>query len=336
MSKHRQRHKLPNDHVHTCPTCQNQYLSDYCNACGEKIFHEHDLSLPHLLEDAVDKFTHLDLKIPRSIALLFRPGYLTQKFLTGVRKPYSNPVQLFIIVNVIFFFCQSVSNFTDYTPNLGDYRYSGFSNFKLLQWMEPADDYVISAIGKLEDEKLPAIFKASGVDMASIPKDSLPNANNRLSWSKEVRNRTAGYSKTLIVLLIPLNALVLFAVLFRRFKYFGSSLIFATHFVSFNILTFGLWEVLYRCFHFNIFKYFEYFFFDSFLKPVSFFLMGDQFEGFHFFFLMPYLLIAFHRLFKLKWWHNILVSYFMVRATFFISFAVYKKIITVILLYSYN
>ena len=105
MSKHRQRHKLPLDHVHTCPTCQHQYLNDYCNNCGEKIFHEHDLSLPHLLEDAVDKFTHLDLKIPRSIALLFRPGYLTQTFLTGVRKPYSNPVQLFIIVNVIFFFC---------------------------------------------------------------------------------------------------------------------------------------------------------------------------------------------------------------------------------------
>ena len=158
----------------------------------------------------------------------------------------------------------------------------------------------------------------------------------RISESKEVRNRMAGYSKTLIVLLIPLNALVLFAVLFRRFKYFGSSLIFATHFVSYNILTFGLLEVLRYYFHFNIFKPVEYIFYDSFLKPASLALMGSHFEGFHFFFLLPYLLVAFHRLFKLKWWHNLLVSYFMVRLAFFISFAVYKEIITVILLYSYN
>ncbi len=168
MSKRRKRDHHIEGHLHTCPTCQHQYHGDYCNNCGEKVFHPHDLSLPHLLEDAVDKFTHFDLKIPKSVLLLFNPGYLTEKFLTGIRKPFANPIQLFLIANVLFFLMYKILAFSDFTPVWGDNQFFPLSGKGILLWAKPIDDKLDAAFEDKTNAKWGKLAEKVPVDPSKV------------------------------------------------------------------------------------------------------------------------------------------------------------------------
>jgi hypothetical protein len=309
---------------HTCPTCHHHHKGNFCNNCGEKVFHKHDLSLPHLAEETVDSFTHFDLKIPKSLLLLFNPGYLTQKFLKGIRVPYAKPVQLFIIANVLFFFMFKFVGFTDYSPSFGDHTYFQLhDSYPIFRWAKPIDRTVVDAITNA------GVQKAYAMKYIGLPsQDSIFNDQyytNR--FTIEFKKNCAVYSKTFIFLLIPLFALFFYAFFFKYFDYFGSSLIYATHFLSYNLLIFGLWQIIAVKLHWYLLNPIYWLAYETPLKSISEGLFGGEFEFLHFIFFLPYFLISFNRLFKIKWYWNILASYFLVRIVYFLTFGVYKKIL---------
>jgi Protein of unknown function (DUF3667) len=346
-----------------CPTCQHQYQGDYCNNCGEKIFHPHDLSLPHLLEDAVDKFTHFDLKIPKSIALLFNPGYLTDKFLHGIRKPFANPVQLFLIANVLFFLMYKVAAFSDFTPVWGDHNYFPLSGYKALAWTKPLDDKINGMLDEKISHKWEKMAEKIPVDATRIKiidttmqrildttkqsKLVLLNAlligkNNKIEVDEayqgqveaavyaEMKNHSATYSKSLIFLLILLIAPFIHLFYRKSFQNVGSVLIFATHFVSCYILYFGLNNLMIAKFDVGLTEPFSAIYAatkGTFVRDIINFTVGYGFEFNGLPFLMAYLFFAFRRLFKPHWAYNLLASYCLSRIFFFLCFGVYKKII---------
>jgi hypothetical protein len=60
-----------------------------------------------LAEKVVHAFTSVDARAARSAwKLLSRPGELTLAWISGIRKPYVAPFQLFLIANVLFFAVQ--------------------------------------------------------------------------------------------------------------------------------------------------------------------------------------------------------------------------------------
>jgi hypothetical protein len=370
MSKHRKRAHHPEGHLHTCPTCQHQYTGHFCNNCGEKIFHPHDLSLGHLLEDAVDKFTHFDLKIPKSILLLFNPGYLTEKFLMGIRKPFANPIQLFLIANVIFFLFYKVVHFTDFTPAWGDEKFFKLSNYKTLFWAKPIDDKIETIFeekaqskrGKLYDvlsfdaKKIKIIDSAfqKQVDTSSHSNRLLINAlvkeNKKIieyeeayktqiseAVGVETVRTSAVYSKSFIFLLILLVAPFVFLFYRKSFQNIGTVLIFCTHFVSFYILFFAI----------NVFAYHKlgYYLTTPFAliyestsglsRNILNSLFGFEFEFHSLPFLIAYLFFAFRRLFKTTWYYNLFASYCISRIFFFLCFGIYKDIILWIAISNY-
>src|SRR6476469_3259094 len=82
----------------TCKNCGNHFEGEYCNICGEKIYHEHDKRFAHFIEEAFHFTTHFDSKIFRSFWLIFsKPGFLAQEFALGRRKKYFSPVSLFMV-----------------------------------------------------------------------------------------------------------------------------------------------------------------------------------------------------------------------------------------------
>jgi Protein of unknown function (DUF3667) len=369
MSKHRKRAHHPEGHLHTCPTCQHQYQGDFCNNCGEKIFHPHDLSLPHLLEDAVDKFTHFDLKIPKSLALLFNPGYLTEKFLMGIRKPFANPVQLFLIANVIFFLFYKVANFSDFTPVWGDHQYFGLSNHAAFFWAKPIDEKIINAFDDKTSPKWAKLADKIEVDASkvrvidSVLQKEIDTSNNvklilfdaLMSNSKkievdkaykkeiqkaayvEMRNTSANYSKSLIFLLILLVAPFVYGFYRKSFQTFGATLIFCTHFVSFYILFFGLDAFIYAKLGFYLTKPLGFIHksTDGILHDIIVLFVGESFEFHSLVPLVAYLFFAFRRLFKPHWGYNLFASYCLSRIFFFLCFGVYKKIILWIAISNY-
>lgn len=91
-----------------CQSCGTALQGRYCHVCGEKRLGEHDLSLGAFLHDAFHFHTHLDNKLVKTLKpLLTRPGQLTADWIRGRRTPFAKPIQLFVVLNLIFFLVAS-------------------------------------------------------------------------------------------------------------------------------------------------------------------------------------------------------------------------------------
>ena len=86
-----------------CPSCGAAIDGRFCAACGEKRVTAHDYSITHFAEHVLESLTHFDFKSLRAVrTLVTRPGRLTRDYLDGRRRGYIGPIQLFVIVNVVF------------------------------------------------------------------------------------------------------------------------------------------------------------------------------------------------------------------------------------------
>jgi hypothetical protein len=108
----------------TCPTCNQLTETHFCPVCGEQALRARDLTLRVLIDQVVEAFTSIDSKLIRSFRyLLARPGFLTEAFLKGQRKPYLGPVGLFLICNVFFFATESLTRSEVFTTSLESHLY---------------------------------------------------------------------------------------------------------------------------------------------------------------------------------------------------------------------
>jgi len=87
-----------------CANCGTPLSGRYCGECGQR-HHDHPIhDFWHFVGEATEDLTHADSRLWQTlIALLFRPGFLTQEFLEGRRARYLPPVRLYLVVSVIFF-----------------------------------------------------------------------------------------------------------------------------------------------------------------------------------------------------------------------------------------
>ncbi|WPP49556.1 DUF3667 domain-containing protein [Catalinimonas niigatensis] len=101
-------------------------LYHYCPRCGQEN-NDHNVSFGMLVKEFFLNYFSLDTKFIRSIVpFLIKPGYLTLRFSEGKRASYVNPLRLYLIISVIFFFLStlwvtdslSVLNETDDTPEV--------------------------------------------------------------------------------------------------------------------------------------------------------------------------------------------------------------------------
>jgi hypothetical protein len=90
--------------MNICKNCQNRFSGNYCNICGEKTFSDSDFSVTNILKQAFAAITNLDSKFLKTFKLLFQnPGALAKKIISGIRVPYLQPFQIFVICNLVFF-----------------------------------------------------------------------------------------------------------------------------------------------------------------------------------------------------------------------------------------
>ncbi|MCK6447465.1 MAG: DUF3667 domain-containing protein [Planctomycetes bacterium] len=101
----------------TCPTCGAPVERRFCPECGEKRFDARDLSLAATLAHFVEAFTSLDGKVLASLKAFVVPGRLTQELLRGARVRYLKPIQLFLLVNVVYFFVQPYTGWNTFNTS---------------------------------------------------------------------------------------------------------------------------------------------------------------------------------------------------------------------------
>lgn len=190
-----------------CANCDAPLTGKFCQECGEKRLSRKDFALSHFLKEAFEKFTHLDSKLLRSLWLLVaKPGFLSVEYLRGKRKPYEKPLALFLIVNLIYFVTIQWNNLRTYESPLAIQLRNPYHKLvrQMIQVRFGDDNAALQAFTPLFDAQMHLL------------------------------------SKSLLVLMVPMYALV-FALLFRKKKmYFGEHLVAAFHFhalmLSANIL----------------------------------------------------------------------------------------------------
>ena len=89
---------------HTCKSCGNTFTGLYCNACGEKVIEPKDRSMRTFLSNILLFVSFADSRFLKTLWLTIKnPGFLSKEYADGRRINYLRPLQLFFILNLIYF-----------------------------------------------------------------------------------------------------------------------------------------------------------------------------------------------------------------------------------------
>jgi hypothetical protein len=95
----------PTVHVSSaCTNCGDPQTAVYCARCGERQPGHHDLTVKHVLHEAVHELAHLDGKLFRTLReLILRPGQLTREYFAGQKQRSVPPLRLFLTLFALQF-----------------------------------------------------------------------------------------------------------------------------------------------------------------------------------------------------------------------------------------
>lgn len=188
-----------------CVSCNRNLHGDYCHHCGEKVVTVDDFSFKRIVGDAFSSIFNIDSSFYKSIKyLLFKPGFLTQEYIQGHRKPYMKPFQLYLVCIIIFYvFFSSVDIFLVPSQWFFDSVQPGMENTKILA-------KTIAEKWNLTNKELAILYDA----------------------------RVGTNSKLLIFILLPVIALGSMLIGYSSYKQYGIHLVHAVHLFTFLLVTF--------------------------------------------------------------------------------------------------
>src|SRR6476646_2625171 len=98
------RKKHQHRHLTHCENCGAPLTGHYCGQCGQAAV-DYLRSFRYVSADVLDSFLNWDSKFFTTIALLIvKPWRLTNEFLAGKRVRYVNPLRLYLLASILFFF----------------------------------------------------------------------------------------------------------------------------------------------------------------------------------------------------------------------------------------
>src|SRR5262249_46233444 len=87
-----------------CENCGAELKAHWCAQCGQPAI-EYRRSFRYVVADLLNEFLNWDSKFFTTIALLIlKPWRLTNEFLAGKRVRYVNPLRLYLLASILFFF----------------------------------------------------------------------------------------------------------------------------------------------------------------------------------------------------------------------------------------
>lgn len=192
--------------THTCKSCGNQFIGNYCNECGEKVLHAADRSFKKLVSNILVTITFADSKLIKTLLLILRrPGFISKEFAEGRRVKYLQPLSLFFVLNLIYFLFPVIQLFNAslntqlFTP-LGRF-YKGIVTSKVVAMGMDLSSF--SLIYNLKTVTLAKLMVMVFVVISSLPLNILYRKRNR-HFTDHV-----GYMVELACFNLFLNAIVL-------------------------------------------------------------------------------------------------------------------------------
>jgi len=194
---------------------------------------------------------HLDNKTWLTIKTLFaHPGKITKDFIEDKRNRYSPPVRMYIWCTAFFMFSfwLMIDTFTHYTEPASEANNSLSQQFDEMPDSSHTSIRIATSglwptlpstpVSRLRDLKnIPDNEIKSWLQQQNYPDDYFhiqlvkayrAQINSQLTMSAYTKKMTTG-NNILFVLLLPLNALLLFPVLYRKKMLYYDSMIFTVH-----------------------------------------------------------------------------------------------------------
>lgn len=89
---------------HICKSCGHTFVGLYCNLCGEKVIEPKDRQFKTAFTSVMIATSIVDNKFIRNMRLVLgNPGFLSREYVDGRRVRYMRPLQMFFILNLIYF-----------------------------------------------------------------------------------------------------------------------------------------------------------------------------------------------------------------------------------------
>lgn len=184
----------------TCKSCGNQFYGLYCNLCGEKIIEPNERKFSFFLNKVLIATTIVDNKFARSLWLIIRkPGFLSREYVDGRRVKYMRPLQVFFILNLIYFLF----------PVLQLFNSTLYTQLNVLPHSNIARKIVTQ---KIHDE---------GISMQGF----------ELMYN----SKTTSFAKLLLVVFVVLAAIPLGVIFRKKNRYFTDHLALSVELTSFNL-----------------------------------------------------------------------------------------------------
>jgi hypothetical protein len=110
-----------------CVNCGDLIPGSFCGRCGERRASLRDNSIAAFASEAIEALTSTDRSFLSTLkTLLSKPGELTAEFMRGRRIARMRPLQLFLLVNVLFFVFATVFHSTIFTTRLRDQMFNSW------------------------------------------------------------------------------------------------------------------------------------------------------------------------------------------------------------------
>lgn len=89
---------------HTCKSCGHVFTGLYCNICGEKVIEPKDRSMRTFMGNILIAITFADNRFIKTLwYTISNPGFVSKEYADGRRVHYLRPLQLFFILNLVYF-----------------------------------------------------------------------------------------------------------------------------------------------------------------------------------------------------------------------------------------
>lgn len=259
------------ENVKPCLNCLSSLepQAQYCPACGQRV---RDTPLPvrEFLGDFLQDYFTVDSKFFRSVGmLLWKPGVMTSTFNAGKRVSFIAPFRFYIFVSVAYFFLLAITTRDSDINFLKDRDRQPEAQLQLIDSLM-ADTSLYANRDKLQEEydklrKNAEIEPDSAVssantftfDLNSVEIEGVGGLDDALNerWQRIKQNPEA-YKQAIfkaasigVFFLLPLFALLLMVLHYRRSSFYVNHLVFSVHFHTymFFVLTIylllGVWSV---------------------------------------------------------------------------------------------
>lgn len=247
-----------NVEVARCANCGVALLGNYCSDCGQE---DREVRRPfwrilsHLLHAVLD----LDGRVYRSLFLLYtRPGHLSDEYLNGRRSRYTPPLRMFLVLSISFFLMVAIAGRFAAPPVAGngaaapvadgDPATQQTSDRPIQELLGASDEddqldvdpqEIVEALREVELPFLPAV---AGEQLMNRVIDQLVAnytdlRDNPGEFFRDFFSESLEYVTIFVLLMMPLLALVQWALYVFKGRYYIEHFILTLHNHSFLIVS---------------------------------------------------------------------------------------------------